>query len=133
MAAKLPPAEAMRPEQPAKYRKAFFERIGLGRFLSQPARIIARNLERKPLRSLLSVIGIAFACATMVMSGFFKDAVDYMVYIQFTLSQREDMKVTFIEPTSSSALYSMKGIRGIEYVEGYRTVPATAPIRPPQL
>lgn len=123
-AAKLPPAEAMRPEQPAKYHKTVFERLGLGRFLSQPARIIVRNLERKPLRSLLSVIGIAFACATMVMSGFFKDAVDYMVHIQFTLSQREDMKVTFIEPTSRSALYSMKGVRGIEYVEGYRSVPA---------
>ena len=123
-AAKLPPAEAMRPEQPAKYRKAFFERLGLGLFLSQPARIIARNLERRPFRSLLSVIGIAFACATMLMSGFFKDAMDYMVHVQFNLSQREDMKVTFIEPTSASALYSMKGIRGIEYVEGYRTVPA---------
>jgi putative ABC transport system permease protein len=123
-AVKLPPAEAMRPEQPAKYGKAFFERLGLGRFLSQPAKIIARNLQRKPLKSILSVIGIAFACATMVMSGFFKDAVDYMVHIQFTLSQREDMKVTFMEPTSLSALYSMRGLRGIEYVEGFRTVPA---------
>jgi putative ABC transport system permease protein len=123
MAAKVPPAEGMRPEQPAKYRKAFFERLGLGGFLSQPARIVARNLERRPIRSLLSVVGIAFACATMVMSGFFKDAVDYMVHIQFTLSQQEDMKVTFIESTSRSALYSMKGIRGIEYAEGFRTVP----------
>ncbi|MBN1664279.1 MAG: ABC transporter permease [Deltaproteobacteria bacterium] len=124
MAVKLPPAEAMRPEQPARYSKAFFERAGLGRFMSQPARIIARNLQRKPVKSLLSIIGIACACATMVMSGFFKDAVDYMVYIQFTLSQREDMKVAFIEPTSARAVYSMNGIRGIEYVEGYRSVPA---------
>jgi len=123
-AAKLPPAEAMRPEQPARYRKAFFERAGLGRFLSQPARIIARNLQRKPVKTLLSVIGIALACATMVMSGFFKDAVDYMIYIQFTLSQREDMKVTFIEPASANVLYSMRGIRGVEYVEGFRTVPS---------
>jgi len=123
-AAKLPPAEAMRPEQPAKYRKTYIERLGLGRILSQPARIIARNIERRPLRSLLSVIGIAFSCAIMLMSGFFKDAVDYMVHIQFTLSQREDMKVTFVEPTSANAVYSMRGIRGIEYVEGYRTIPA---------
>ncbi|MBN1380919.1 MAG: FtsX-like permease family protein [Deltaproteobacteria bacterium] len=123
-AAKLPPAEAMRPEQPAKYRKAFFERIGLARFLSQPARIIARNLQRKPLRTLLSIIGIAFACATMISSGFFKDAVDYMVHVQFSLAQREDMKVTFIEPTSHNAVYALKGVRGIEHAEGYRSVPA---------
>lgn len=124
MAARLPPAEAMRPERPATYRKAFFEHLGLGRFLSQPTRIIARNMERRLLRSLLSVIGIAFACATMITGGFFKDAVDYMVHIQFTLSQREDMKVTFVEPTSRSAVYALKGIKGVEYVEGYRSVPA---------
>ncbi|HQK99712.1 MAG TPA: FtsX-like permease family protein [Smithellaceae bacterium] len=123
-AAKLPPAEAMRPEQPAAYRTAFVEKIGLGRILSQPARMIVRNVSRKPLRSMLSVVGIAFALATMMTAGFFKDAVDYLVHVQFTLSQLEDMKVTFIEPAPSNAVYSLKGIPGIRHAEGYRTVSA---------
>ena len=72
---------------------------------------------------MFSVIGIAFACAIMITGGFFKDAVDYMVDIQFKLSQKEDMTVTFIEPTSRKAVYELKGMRGVEYAEVFRSVP----------
>ena len=49
-AAKLPPAEAMRPEPPAQYRKSVIEHIGLWSMLSQPTRIIVRNIERRPIQ-----------------------------------------------------------------------------------
>ncbi|MEW6110049.1 MAG: FtsX-like permease family protein [Nitrospirota bacterium] len=119
----LTPAEAMRPEPPARYRKTVIERIGLGRFLSQPTRIIVRNIERRPIRALLSVTGISLACAIMIAGGFFQDAVDFMVDVQFRLSQKEDMSVTFIEPTSRKALYELKSIRGVEHAEVFRSVP----------
>ncbi|KQC11524.1 MAG: ABC transporter permease [Smithella sp. SDB] len=118
-----PPAEAMRPEAPAKYRVSLIEKIGIGRWLSQPSRIIIRNVERKPIRTFLSVIGIAVACATMISSGFFKDCVDYMVHIHFVLSQKEDMTVTFIEPTSYKAIYELKETQGIDDGESFRVVP----------
>lgn len=121
-AAGQPPAEAMRPEAPAQYRKSLIERLGAGRLLSEPSRIIVRNIERKPIRTLLSMIGIAAACATMISSGFFKDAVTHMVNVQFVLSQKEDMTVTFIEPTSRRALYDLREIEGVEYAEPYRNV-----------
>ena len=122
-AALLPPAEAMRPEPPAKYRRTLIERAGLGAILSQPTRIIFRNIERSPLKSLFSVTGISLACAIMVAGTFSKDAVDFMVDVQFRLSQREDMTVTFIEPTSRHALYELKGLRGVEHAEVFRSVP----------
>jgi putative ABC transport system permease protein len=122
-AAKQPPAEAMRPEPPAQYRVAFIEKIGIGRWLSQPSRIIARNIERKPVRTLLSMLGIAAACATMISSGFFKDAIHHMVQVQFVLSQKEDMTVAFAEPTSRRAVYELKELDGVRYAEPYRTVP----------
>jgi putative ABC transport system permease protein len=118
-----PPAEAMRPEAPAKYRVSFIEKTGIGRWLSQPSRIIIRNVERKPIRTFLSVIGIAVACATMISGGFFKDSVDYMVHIHFVLSQKEDMTVTFIEPTSYKAIYELKETQGINDSESFRVVP----------
>ena len=46
-AARLPPAEAMRPEPPANYRPAFVERTGIAHLLSHTFRIAVRNLERK--------------------------------------------------------------------------------------
>jgi len=122
-AARQTPAEAMRPEAPAKYRVSFIEKTGIGRWLSQPSRIVVRNVERKPVRTFLSILGIATACATMVSSGFFKDSVDYMVYIQFVLSQKEDMTVSFVEPTSYKALYELKRMEGINDGEAFRSVP----------
>jgi len=121
--AKQPPAEAMRPEPPAKYRVSFLEKAGIGRWLTQPSRIIIRNIGRKPIRTLLSVIGIAVACATMISSGFFKDSVDHMVHVQFVLSQKEDMAVSFVEPTSYRALYELKEMEGVQDAETFRTVP----------
>ncbi|PIV07372.1 MAG: ABC transporter permease [Syntrophobacterales bacterium CG03_land_8_20_14_0_80_58_14] len=123
-AAKQPPAEAMRPEPPAQYRVTLIEKTGIGRRLSQPSRIIARNVERKPVRTFLSIIGIAVACATMISSGFFKDAVAFMVNVQFVRSQKEDMKVAFTEPTSRRALYELKELPGVLQAETFRSVPA---------
>jgi putative ABC transport system permease protein len=123
-AAKLPPAEAMRPEPPARYRKSVIEHIRLWGWLSQPTRIIIRNIERRPMRSLLTIIGIALSCACMIAATFFQDAIEFMVNVQFKRSQKEDMTVTFIEPTSRKAIYELKGLRGVEHVEVFRSVPA---------
>ncbi|MBU0575027.1 MAG: ABC transporter permease [Proteobacteria bacterium] len=123
-AAKQPPAEAMRPEPPAQYRVTLIEKTGIGRWLTQPSRIIVRNVERKPVRTFLSIIGIAVACATMISSGFFKDAVAFMVNVQFVRSQKEDIKVAFVEPTSRKAVYELKELPGVHHAETFRTVPA---------
>ena len=123
-AAKLPPAEAMRPEPPARYRVSLIEKTGLFRRLTQPTRIIVRNFERKPIRTLLSILGIAVACATMVSSGFFKDSVAFMVNLQFVLSRKEDISITFTEPTSRKAVFELKALPGVVIAEPVRTVPA---------
>jgi len=122
-AAKQPPAEAMRPEPPAQYKVSLIEKIGLGKKITQPSKIIMRNMERKPIRTFLSIIGISLACGTMIASGFFKDAVDYMIKVQFVLSQKEDMSVSFFDLTSRRAAYELQQIDGVQYVETYRIVP----------
>jgi putative ABC transport system permease protein len=122
-AASIPPAEAMQPAPPARYRVSLVERLGLGRILAQPTRMIVRNLERRPVKALLSALGIAMACGILLMSGFYRDAIDMMVNVQFKLAQRDDITVTFIEPTSRRALYSLESLEGVEYAEPFRSVP----------
>ncbi len=122
-AALLPPAQAMRPEPPETYRETVAERLGLKRLLSQPNRMIVRHIERKPVKSLLSITGIALACAIMMVGSFQGDALDYMVDVQFGLSQRDDIAVTFVEPTSRRALYELQSLEGVEYGEAFRSVP----------
>ncbi len=121
-AVRISPAQAMRPEEPARYRKTSVEHVIPASVLSQPTRIILRNLERKPVKAALSVVGIALACAIMIAGGFFQDTVNYMVDIQFRMSHREDMTVTFVEPSSRRALYELAGLDGVEQAEPFRTV-----------
>jgi putative ABC transport system permease protein len=122
-AALLPPAQAMRPEAPATFRETLPERIGLKQVLSQPSRMIIRHIGRRPAKSLLTITGISFACAIMMVGSFQQDALDYMVQVQFGLSQREDLSVSFNEPTSRKALFDLQSMEGIEYGEVFRTVP----------
>lgn len=122
-AVRLPPAEAMRPATPPTYKPTLIERVGLQRFFDQPTRMILRNLERQPIKSALTVIGMAAACAILVIGLFFTDAVDYLVEVQFEIIQREDLTVTFTEPTASRALYEIASLEGVTYAEPFRAVP----------
>jgi putative ABC transport system permease protein len=123
-AVRLPPAEAMRPVTPTAYRPTLIERLGLQRLFSQPTRMIARHIERRPVKSLLTVAGMASACGIIMVANFQKDAVRHMIDVQYTMSQRQDLSVTFTEPSSYNALYSLAGLPGVEYAEGVRSVPA---------
>jgi putative ABC transport system permease protein len=123
-AVRLPPAEAMRPEAPTAYRPTLIERLGLQRLFSQPTRMIARHIERRPVKSLLSIAGIAAACGIIMVANFQKDAVIYMIDVQYAMSQSQDLTVTLTEPTSRHALFSLAGLQGVEHVEGTRSVPA---------
>jgi len=122
-ATRLPPAEAMRPESPVTYRATLLERLGLQRLLSQPTRMIARHIERRPIRSLLSITGVAMACGVMIVGNFQQGAIDFMVDVQFGLSQRDDLTVSFVEPTATRALGGLRSLPGVVRVEGQRVAP----------
>jgi putative ABC transport system permease protein len=119
----MPPAEAMRPESPETYRQALVEKVRVTRRLSQPSRMILRHLERRPFKSLLTVLGMSMACAVMMMGTFFTDSMNHMVEIAFGVAHREDLAVTFFEPTSARAIHEFEAMPGVERVEPFRTVP----------
>lgn len=123
-AASLPPAQGMRPEQPSTYKPTSLERLGLQKHFSQPSRMILRHIERRPFKSLLSTLGISMACGIMMVGGFQESAINEMVEVQYSMSQREDFMVGFSEPTANDSLYSLKALQGVEYAEGFRNVAA---------
>ena len=122
-AARQPPAQAMRPEPPAKYSVSVVERFGMRRWLSQPTRMIVRNIERQPVKSLLTATGIAMACAILMVGFFFSDTVELMMQLQFGLMQRDDLTVTFVEPTSRRVVNELESLPGVEYGQVFRAVP----------
>jgi putative ABC transport system permease protein len=120
----LPPAEAMRPEAPLAYRPALLERLGFARLVPPIARMVVREIERRPLRSLLTVAGISAATGLTVFNAFTFDSVRHMLNVQFGLTRREDVHLTFSEPRSTGALSAVRKLPGVVYAEPFRAVPA---------
>ena len=121
----LPPAEAMRPEPPAQFRPGVIERMGFHKVVPASMRIILRNLERRPMKAMFSIFGIALAVALLVV-GFFLyfDTIERIIDVQFNQVQREDVTVAFNEPRSSGVKYDLAHLPGVISVEPYRAVPA---------
>lgn len=121
-AAALPPAEAMRPEGPARFRMVGAERWLSGLRLSPPSRMIIRQMARRPLRALLSMVGIAMATAIVMVGNFQFDSVSLMVQTEFARVQQQDLTATLVEPVNAAALFGLQRQPGIRYAEGRRSV-----------
>jgi putative ABC transport system permease protein len=114
----------MRPESPHRYRRSIIERPwGLGR-LSHSTRMVLRNIERQPARSLLSVIGIAFAVAVLLVGLSFIDIMDDLITQQFTQTMRQDATMSFVRALSGRAAHDVAHLPGVMEVEPFRSVPA---------
>ena len=121
---RLTPAEAMRPPAPGHYRRTLVERLGIVR-ISTPLRMILRNMERRPWRTLLSISGVAAAIAIVIMGNFFRDAIEVIVDTQFTLSMRSDVGVWMTEPVGDEVRYELARAPGVIAIESTRFVPVT--------
>ncbi|MBX7102496.1 MAG: FtsX-like permease family protein [Gemmataceae bacterium] len=120
----LPPAEAMRPPSPPRYRATLAERIGLARLLSPGARMVLRNLERKPISAALSILGLGFGSAVLIMGFFIGDAFDWIVDIQFDVMQRQTVSVSFVEPRPGRINHELAHLPGVIAAEPFRAVAA---------
>lgn len=121
---RLAPAEAMRPPAPARYRRTLLERLGLTR-IATSLRMILRTMERHPLRSMLSIGGIAAAVAIMVMGNFLRDAMQYIVDTQFRLAMRSDVAVWTVEVVPDRARLELLHLPGVVAAESNRFVAVT--------
>ena len=119
----LPPAEAMRPAAPATYRKGLLDAGWVRTLLGPSARMVLREVRRRPVRTTLSALGIAIAIGIIVVARFWGDAMDYLINVQMHETQRWDVQVMLAEPRPASSLRSMSRLPGVFEVEGLRMVP----------
>ena len=122
-AAKLPPAEAMRPEPPANYRPSFVERTGIGHFLSHTFRIAIRNIERRPMQAVFTVAGLALATGILIVPNTFRDSVKQILGFQWDVLERQDVAVGLIEPDSAKVAHLFEQLPGVVGVEPFRAAP----------
>lgn len=119
-AARLPPADAMRPEPPANFRPAFVERTGIAHLLSNTFRIAVRNIERKPMQVFFTVAGLALATGILIIPNCFRDSVSHVLEFQWDTVQRQDVSVGLIEPDSVATRHAFRHLPGVIAVEPFR-------------
>lgn len=119
---RLPPAEAMRPEPPARFTRGRIERLLPASALSPSGRIVLRNLTRRPLRTTVSILGVGLAAALLFGMLFFYDAFEYTFDVQFGIAQRQSLTVAFNAPRSEPVRHDLAHLPGVTRVEPFRAV-----------
>ncbi len=121
---RLPPAEAMRPPAPGRYRRTLLERLG-ATGLPPAFSMVVRNMERRPLRTGLSIVGVAAAVAIVILGSFVRDAMDVVVDTQLTLGLRADVTIWSVEALDDGVRRELARLPGVTMVESTRFVPVT--------
>lgn len=121
-AARLAPAEAMRPPSPPDFHRSSFENLISSRWINPIHRIILRNAIRYRLKTFLSVLGISLAVALLFMGNYQFGAVNFMIENQFQKIQLMDLTLQFAEPRSSKVLSELQALPGVHFVEPYHPV-----------
>ena len=118
-AAKLEPAEAMRPPPPEKGGRVFPERIPFfWNRLPFRWKMILRTVFRNPFRSAVSVLASAIATALVFTALANVDALNYMMAYEFTMVSHQDVTVSLRDP---------KGRRAPSELQSFETISATEP------
>mgnify|MGYP002621551197 CR=1 FL=1 len=123
-AAMLPPAVAMRPPAPARYRRLWSGGPKLALRLPQTTSMIARNIVRRPLRSVFTCIGVAFSVAMLVGSLFSFDAVETLIDHTFFSAERQHATIGFVRKQPAEALFEVGRLPGVLAAEPARMVAA---------
>jgi putative ABC transport system permease protein len=118
---RLPPAEAMRPPAPGRYRRTLLETLGIER-MGPALRMIVRNMERRPWRTGLAMAGVAAAVAIVIMGHFFRDAIDVVLDTQLTLGLRADVTVWTADPVDDVVRHELARLPGVTAIESTRFV-----------
>ena len=120
---RLHAAEALRPPSPDAFRPLLVERLGYAAMLTSAQRMILRNLERKPVRAAITVIGIAGSVAIVIGGTFWADSIDWFMDVQFNRVQRAQVNVVFPDPVSRDALWELERLPGVAQAEVSRAIP----------
>lgn len=123
--ARLTPAVAMAPPRPARFQRSWLERAASGASLDLSTRLIARSLERRPLRAALTVLGLASSIALLLGTQFLFGALDVVLDQTFFQRQRFSHQITFASPRGAEAAAEIGALPGVMSVRLARITTAT--------
>lgn len=120
---RLRPAQALQPPSPPVFRPTLVERAGYGRRVSPAAMMVIRNIERRPLRAVLTVAGIAAAIALQISGSFWTDTIQLITDMQYRRVLQGDVTVDFVEPVALDAEAELRRLPGVLDAQLLRSEP----------
>ncbi len=119
----LPPAVAMQPPAPARFRHVLPSRLAIDWILSQPTMIMLRNIAHHPVRAAFTMLGMALATAILIVSLFTRGTMEHLIDVTYFLADRQDATVSFNEKRSQAVVNQVQRLPGALAAEPYREVP----------
>ncbi len=119
----LPPAVAMQPPAPQRFRRLLPSRFAGVRMFSQPMMMALRNVARHPVRAAFTTLGMALATAILIVSLFTRDTIEQLIDVTYFLADRQDATVSFIEKRPLDVVNQMARLPGVLAAEPYREIP----------
>lgn len=119
----LMPAAAMRPPSPPDYSRAGSWGRSIIAWLDQPSRMVVRRIVRQPGRMAGAMIGIACGMALSASMITLYAGFDRTIDLTFNVIDRSDMTVTFNHATADAAIFGLRRVPGVIWVEPVRHVP----------
>jgi putative ABC transport system permease protein len=62
------------------------------------------------------------AVSVLVLGAFSEDSINYLVEFQFSINQRQDVTITFVEPATTGVIQEIKHLPGVFDCEPFRSV-----------
>jgi putative ABC transport system permease protein len=119
-AARIAPASALAPPRPVAFSQPNGITGALSRRLDAKSRIILRRVIRFPRRSATTILGVALAIALLIVARTFPAVMDRLLDVHFSMTNRQDVTVSFVEARQASAIRAIEHLPGVVYAEPFR-------------
>jgi putative ABC transport system permease protein len=120
----LPPAVAMRPAAPARFRHVLPAWLAIDRIWSQRGVMTLRNVVHHPVRAVFTTFGMALATGILVVSLFTGDAIEQLINVTYFMADRQDATIGFVDRRPEHVVMQVARLPGVLAAEPYREVPA---------
>jgi putative ABC transport system permease protein len=118
----LAPAVAMQPPAPPVFHRTLPLSLSLAGLVSQPTRMMLRNIARHPIRSSFTALGMSLATAILIVSLFTGGTMEQLIDVTYFLADRQDATVSFFEKRPQVVAFQIARLPGVVNSEPYREV-----------
>jgi putative ABC transport system permease protein len=119
----LPPAVAMQPPAPPRFRRLLPGSLSFRHLLPQPIVMMLRTIIGHPVRALFTALGMALATGILIASLFLNGTMEALIDVTYFMADRQDAAVSFTERRPLNVVEQIARLPGVLAVEPYRAVP----------